>query len=379
MKIGINAFGCNHGRSGIGAYIYSLIHNLPEIEHSVHVFGPQFDKYIYTTDLDPSIYEGVTVEDNDFSEKLFMKTNLNQLINKLQYDAVLFPAGMQNLPLVFSKPAFLVIQEPIKKNSGFSLFGSFNQMGQKNILQKASGIIAASEYIKQNLIEFGVASNKIKVIYNGIDTEIFYPKDTGKPQLPDNVPFVIRKPYIIYASSISEPEKRHTELIKGFELFKKNTGLPHRLVIAGQEGNVAGAVHQAVLSSPVVSDIILTGFIEQRQLANFYRDSDICVFPSEMEGVGLPVIEAMACGIPTACADAGALPEIAGDAALCFDAKNPTDIAAVLEKLASNPNGSSDEIRASLIEKGASWVRRYDWKTTAEQTLGYITEKLEQK
>ncbi|MEL3907765.1 MAG: glycosyltransferase family 1 protein [Treponemataceae bacterium] len=379
LKIGINAFGCNHGRSGIGAYIYSLIHNLPEMKHSVYVFGPQFDKYIYTTDLDPSMYDGITIEDDEFSEKLFAKTSMNQLVNKLEYDAVLFPAGLQNLPLSFAKSAFLVIQEPIKKNTNFSIFNSISQLGQKNILQKASGLIASSNYIKNNLISFGISEEKIEVIYNGIDTNIFFPKTSEDDTHPENVPFVIRKPYIIYASSISEPEKRHLELIKGFEIFKQNTGLPHRLVIAGQEGKVAKNIHKAVLSSSAVSDIILAGYIEQAQLAHFYRESDICVFPSEIEGVGLPVIESMACGIPTACAEAGAIPEIAGDAALYFDAKKPADIANALEKLASNPKESTEELRNELIEKGLNWVKRYSWKNTAEKTFGYIFRKLKEK
>jgi len=372
LKIGINAFGCNHGRSGIGAYIYSIIHNLPELDHSVYVFGPQFDKYIYTTDLDPSMYEGVTVDDNDFSEKLYVKTSLNQFVNKQQYDAVLFPAGLQNLPINFSKPAFLVIQEPIRPETSFSLLGTFEQLRKKSLLQKVSGIIAASDYIKQNLVSFGADAQKVEVIYNGIDTDIFHPKDNSNSAHSENVPFTIRKPYIIYASSISEPEKRHIELIKGFELFKKSTGLPHRLVIAGQEGKVAAAVHQAVLASSVVSDIILTGYIEQSQLANFYRESDFCVFPSEIEGVGLPAIEAMACGIPTACAAAGALPEIAGDATHYFNAKDPADIASALEKLASNPSGSSENLRAALIERGLSWVGQYNWKKTSKQTFEYL-------
>lgn len=377
LKIGINAFGCNHGRSGIGAYIYSLIHNLPEMEHSVYVFGPQFDKYIYTTDLDPSMYDGITIEDDAFAEKLFVKTGMKQLMSKLKYDAVLFPAGLQNLPLSFGKPTFLVMQEPIKQNAGFSIFNSIYQMGQKNILQKVSGLIAPSNYIKDNLVSFGINEEKIEVIYNGIDTNIFYPKTNESNVLPENVPFVIRKPYIIYASSISETEKRHIELIKGFEIFKQNTGLPHRLVIAGQEGKSAGEVHKAVLSSSVVSDIILAGYIEQTQLAHFYRGSDICVFPSEIEGVGLPVIESMACGIPTACAKAAAIPEIAGEVPLYFDPTKPADIANALEKLATNPKESTETLRNELIEKGLNWVKRYSWKETAEKTFRYIFRKLE--
>lgn len=377
MKIGINAFGCNHGRSGIGAYIHSLIHNVPkELPHTVQIFGPQFDKYIYTTGLDPSLYEGITVEDNELAERLFVKTNLNSLVSKLGYDALLFPAGLQMLPMNFSKPSFLVMQEIIKQENSFNIFASLDKLNKKKLLNKVSGIIAASNYIKDNLIAVGVNRQKIKVIYNGIDTSVFHPKDSEHALQAVAVPFEIQKPYIIYASSISEPEKRHSELLKAFEIFKAKTGLPHRLVIAGQDGKIAPVFHREVLSSRFVSDIILAGYIEQNQLAHFYRESDLCVFPSEIEGVGLPLIEAMACGIPTACARATVLPEIAGDASCYFDAKNPADIAEVIERLASTAEGSTAAFRTELVTKGLEWVKRFSWEKTATKTFEYISDKI---
>lgn len=379
MKIGISAFGCNHGRSGIGSYINSLIHNLPEMQHTVQIFGPQFDKYIYTTGLDPSLYEGVSVDDSEVAEKIYVKTSLNQFVERLGYDAVLFPAGLQILPITFSKPMFLVIQEIINRedeHKRFSIFSAINKFNQKNILNKVSGIIATSNYVKENLVSFGVNKQKVKVIYNGVDTSVFYPKSESKSDISIVAPFQIKKPYIIYASSISEVEKRHIELIKGFEIFKSKTKLPHRLVIAGQDGKIAKNFHEVVLSSPAVSDIILAGYIEQQQLAHFYRESDLCIFPSEIEGSGLPLIEAMACGIPTAAANAAALPEIGGDASCYFDAKNPKSIAEAIELLTSNPARSTESFRNEMIGKGLNFVKRFDWKKTASRTFEYILENL---
>lgn len=347
------------------------------MQHTVQIFGPQFDKYIYTTDLDPSLYEGVTIEDSELAEKFFVKANLNQLANKLNYDAILFPAGLKDLPMTFSKPAFLVVQEIIQKDEKFSFFSSINNMRKKNILSKVSGIIATSNYIKESLVSFGVSKQKIKVIYNGIDTNVFYPKGEKYQDTEFAVPFEIRKPYIIYPSSISEKEKRHIELIKAFEIFKDKTASPHRLVFAGQDGQVAGAVHQAVLSSTYASDIILAGYIEQKQLAHFYRESDLCIVPSEIEGVGLPIIEAMACGVPTASAKSAALPEIAGDASSYFDAKDPQSIAKVIEELSSDKFHSNEARRNDYIKRGLEWVKRFDWKKTADKTFEYIFERLE--
>ena len=94
-------------------------------------------------------------------------------------------------------------------------------------------------------------------------------------------PFAIQRPYIIYASRITHEQKCHVELIKAFALFKKQTGSPHRLVIAGSDGNNSEAVHNAVIQSGFSSDILLTGYFPHESLPQLYSSADLCVFPSE--------------------------------------------------------------------------------------------------
>ena len=125
------------------------------------------------------------------------------------------------------------------------------------------------------------------------------------------------------------------------------------------------------MRSPVSSDILLTGYFPHQNLPQLYSAADLCVFPSPVEGVGLPIIEAMACGIPTACAYAGALPEIAGDCTCYFNHKDPAEIAAVIEQLIDAPE--NQEKRTALIKKGIKWIQQYSWKKTAEETLAYLS------
>ena len=91
-----------------------------------------------------------------------------------------------------------------------------------------------------------------------------------------------------------------------------------------------------------------------------------------MEGVGLPIIEAMACGIPTACARAGALPEIAGDCTSYFDPDKPDTIAAVMGDLINDTAGANAARRQQQVAAGIEWVKQYSWKKTAEETLAYL-------
>ncbi|UTC76177.1 glycosyltransferase family 4 protein [Treponema sp. OMZ 792] len=368
MKIGVDAFGCDHGRSGIGSYILSLVKNLPKNDYEFELFGPELDKYTYTSDIDYVSFTGIDISDTKFSEKIWHFKNLNSFIKKQRYDAVIYPAGVDLLPPSFTVPSILVIQGLLSAD-----LGPIAKMGLKRTLKNASGLISPTKYIQNDLAQFGVKSSDIKVIYNGIDGSLFKPITNDEDRVLIQ-PFAIQRPYIIYASRMTHAEKCHVELIKAFALFKKQTGSPHRLVIAGSDGDNSEAVHNAVIQSGFSSDILLTGYFPHESLPPLYSSADLCVFPSMIEGVGLPVIEAMACGVPVACARAGALPEIAGDSALFFNSKKPEEIAEAISSLIDCDKNAVK--RKEMIDKGFEWVKQYNWETTAHQTIEYIDSLL---
>ena len=371
MKIGIDTLGCDHGRSGIGAYILSLVHNLPKTEHSIQLFGHELDKYTYTSGVEGVKYTCVSVGDSAFGEQAWHRLSFNAFARKQKYDIVLFPSGTKLLPMRFEAPSVLVIQN-ILSGDFQGYLKDISSFVSKLTLKFVRGIISPSNYIKNNLLKNGIAEEKIRVIHNGIDTDLFHPHNLQAQEALMIKPFTIRRPYIIYASRIIHPEKRHVELINAFSIVKQKTKAPHRLVIAGADGEQAEQVHQAVLRSPFASDILLTGYFPHENLSLLYSAADLCVFPSPVEGVGLPVIEAMACGIPTACVHAGALPEIAGACTCYFEPDKPDEIAAVIGSLINDSAGANKERRQKLIEAGIEWVKQYSWKKTAEETLAYL-------
>ena len=368
MKIGVDTFGCDHGRSGIGSYILSIVKNLPKNDYEFELFGPELDKYTYTSDIDYVSFTGIDISDTKLSEKLWHFKNLNSFIKKQKYDAVIYPAGIELLPPIFTVPSILVIQSLLSAD-----LGAVAKIGVKRTLKTSSGIISPTKYIKTDLAQFGVLDSKVRVIYNGIDNSLFKPINNDKDSVLIQ-PFAIQKPYIIYASRITHSQKCHVELIKAFALFKRQTGSPHRLVIAGADGDNSEAVHNAVIQSGFSSDILLTGYFPHESLPQLYSSADLCVFPSMIEGVGLPVIEAMACGIPVACAKAGALPEVAGDAAIFFNPKDPEEITRAISSLVDCDKNAST--RKKVIDRGLEWVKQYNWVSTAHQTIEYMDSLL---
>lgn len=373
MKIGINTFGCDHGRSGIGSYILSLVHNMPQSGHEIELFGPELDRFTYNSGLDSVTYCGLSVSDSLFAERAWHLASFPSFVRKQKYDAVLFPAGFHLLPLKFEVTPVIVIQEILSdlfNNSDEGLVTGLLKMQ----LKKAPLIIAASRFIRDDLLNLGISADKIRVIHNGIDTSLFYPRPNPNNEAVLIHPFSIRRPYIIYASRVAYPSKCHVELIRAFEIFKARTGLPHRLVLAGSDGVNAEMVHREVIKSPVSSDILLTGYFPHQNLPELYSASDACIFPSASEGVGLPVLEAMACGVPVACARSGALPEIAGDSVLYFDQNKKEEIADAICQLVKTASGENDSRRADLISRASAQVSQYNWTTCAEKTLEAIVE-----
>ena len=371
MKIGIDTFGCDHGRSGIGSYILSLVRNLGKTEVFVDLFGPELDRYTYNSGLETVSYSGVAVADSLLAERIWHVTSLPSFARKHGYSAILYPSGTKLLPLKFNVPAVVVIQDILSDVYQNSDDGFINGL-LRSQLKRVHRIIAASTYIRDDLIKLKIPENKIQVIHNGIDTNLFFPRASSGNEAVLIHPFSIRRPYIIYASRVTYPIKQHVELIRGFELFKKKTSAPHRLVLAGADGMNAEMVHREVLNSPVASDILLSGYFPHQNLPELYSAADACIFPSSVEGVGLPVLEAMACGIPVACANAGALPEIAGDAALYFDQNSPEEIADAIGNVVRDGNGANEARREALVSRGLEWVTQFSWSKCAKETLDAV-------
>ncbi|WP_428771073.1 glycosyltransferase family 1 protein [Treponema sp. HNW] len=364
MNIGIDVFGCDHGRSGMGSYVLSLVKNLPRNKGCTYdLFGPEIDRYTFDPGDGSVSYSGIQIPDSITAERLWHLFYLNRFAAKKKYDAVLFPAGSRIVRYTRKIPGVTVIHEvlsdTVKACGNSSCLKLF-----KSSLKKPAKIIAASQYIRKDLVNMNIKPEKIEVIYDGIDHSMFYPRPALSSDMINIQPFAIKKPYIIYASRLSKPEKKHIELIRAFSLFKKKTGLPHRLVLAGSEDPYAESVHREAASSPFASDIFITGYFPHKDFPELYSGSEACIFPSVGEGVGLPLIEAMASGIPVACAKAGSLPEIAGDCALYFNPDDTEDCASAIEAVLSDT-----KLRERLIKSGFEWVKRFSWEKTAEKTI----------
>jgi len=369
IYIGVNSFGLNHGMSGGGTYLLELLANMSgEKGETIElcVFGHELDRYTYTSNN--AHFVGINTADNAISDLLWHKTHLNSFIKQHGFSAMLYVSGFRFLPLSFTVPSFLLINElPKEVNFLASLYF-------KHVIDKIRGIIVPSKYIKDALITFGVPQYKIAVIADGVNQSIFTPIACESEEIIFVQPFAIKRPYIIYASSLSNTYKSHIELIQAFNIFKEKSGAPHRLVLAGAEGGATEKIRDEVLHSHYSQDILLTGYFPHESLNRLYSAADACIFPSRKEGSAFPVLEAMASGVPTACSNEGALKEVLEDSTIYFDSTKPESIATSIAKLIKCPE--NEQMRTHLIKKGLDCVQQHSWKKTADETLDYILSKL---
>lgn len=368
MKIGIDTFGCSHGRSGLGSFLLSLIENLPEKEGvEYELFGAEMDRFTYVLDSERK-FTSVNVPDSLAAERIWHRFRANKFAKKNKYDAVFYTAATSMLPLHFKVPSVAFVNEIITNK--FKSGDLINVSQTKKSLSCIDTIIASSEYVKQDLIDFGVKSD-IQVVQSGVNHSLFYPKEgvDEKADVLEIKPFAIKRPYLIYASKLQDSSKKHVELIKAFTIFKEKTHLPHRLVIAGSEGPYGEEVHKAAFASSAASDIFITGYFPHESFAELYRYADACIFPSVNEGAGLSVMEAMASGVPVACSSSGALPEIAKDGALYFDSDNISQVAECIEQILTD-----SYLRETLVNKSIEITKDYSCEDSVKKMMEIVED-----
>jgi glycosyltransferase involved in cell wall biosynthesis len=370
MKIGIDTFASAGGRSGIGVYLLELLKRIPEGEE-FELFGWDLDRYVYTEAVQHCRYISRCRFNGRTANTLWHLLRYPEFALSRGYRACFFPAAHRRIPLTSPCLAIGTVHDMAgywgtrKTRESLGII----RMILPNSLRHLGRIIAVSEFVKQELVDLvHVKESKITVIPNAVDHSAFYPRPRNEESVVLIQPFSFRRPYILYASRIDYPVKNHVRLIEAFEIFKERTRYPHRLVLAGGDSKNAEVVKAAAASSKYRNDIFFTGHFPSSSLPELYAGADFVVYPSMYEGFGLGVLEAMATGVPAACARAASLPEAAEHAALYF---NPADAEEMADRMVSL---TDREFARALRQKGLERAKAFSWDECAAKTFSLIRE-----
>jgi glycosyltransferase involved in cell wall biosynthesis len=226
--------------------------------------------------------------------------------------------------------------------------------------RSAHRIIVPSQTTRRDVIRLlGVDASKIDLVPQGVGTRTA--RRTESEEL-------LRRRYglgtrpIVLTLSLKRKHKNLERLLDALAL------IPHdrrpALVLAGHATPYERHLRAHAQRIGVAADTRFLGWVPHEELDGLYRASTCFVFPSLYEGFGLPVLEAMARGVPVASSDRGSLGEVVDDAAITFDPESPQAIAAAIERLLADPAE-----RKRLRDRGRANARRFTWKETARRTL----------
>ncbi|MDR1279018.1 MAG: glycosyltransferase family 4 protein [Treponema sp.] len=373
MKIGIDTFACDGGKSGVGVYVTQFLKRIPPSGEHYELFGWDFDRFAYSECAPGLEFIPQCSVAGRTANSLWHVFKYPQFAGNRSYDACFFPAAHKLPPWDSPCPTIGVVHDMAAywgTRKTREHLGAVIRMVLPNSLRRLDRIIAVSQWVKQELTERAhVKESLIEVVPNGIDHTAFYPRPRNEESVVLIQPFSFRRPYILYVSRIDFPVKNHIRLIAAFGIFKERTKHPHRLVLAGVDSQGAEKIKAAAAASPWRNDIFFTGHFPLKNLPELYSGADFAVFPSMYEGFGMGVLEAMASGVPVACARAASLPETADNAALYFDPVDVEDMADRMVTLTSNR-----ELYRECRRLGLERVQSFSWDRCAKRTLQIIQE-----
>lgn len=232
----------------------------------------------------------------------------------------------------------------------------------------ARHLVTVSEFSKRELQHhWKIPQQKITVTFNGVHPS--FARTAARSKQDESG----RDQVILFVGNL-HPRKNLARLVEAFVLFRKRSGLPHRLKIVGPKGWLFEDGFEAVRRHQLEAEVEFTGYVDDEALQRCYREAAVLVYPSLYEGFGLPPLEAMASGCPVIASQAASIPEVCGDAAELVDPTSVEAMATALERVLGDPAYAE-----SLRRAGFAQATRFSWEKTAAATIEVYRKALEAK
>ncbi len=338
-----------------GRYVERLVTYLQEIDRTNQytILVREKDQHYWKPSAKNFAVRVAEFDDYSVAEQ----AGFNSLLNELGADLVHFCMPQQ--PILYRGKKVttfhdLTLVKTYNRDKNWLVYHAKQAIGKwifKKVARDSNHIIVPSLFTKKELIEYaGVADNKITLTYESSDVSTVAPRRY-------KLPF---KRYILYVGNQSTYKNIARLGDAHQKLLEKYPDLG--LVLVGKK-NAGSDINERYFEKKRYNNILFTGFVSDAELSWLYAHADSYVFPSLMEGFGLPALEAMGHGTPVTSSNATCLPEIYGDAAHYFDPESVEDMVRAIDEVLSN-----ESLRHQLSAAGYKQIKKYSWKKMAKET-----------
>lgn len=371
MKIGINLLPIRKELTGIGVYAFNIISEFDKLDNeNEYVLFANEDNYKIYNFENPRF---TTIKFPFSAEEVLKRILIEQLflpftIKANRIDVLFSPStiipifsGCKNVVCIHDMIPFFVKQKFSKIRS------KYVKMMIKISAKRADKIFTVSNNSKKEIQKIcKVRDSKIVITPNGI-----------KNKLRESNPHIwnlfkneklIKDKYLLYVGTL-EPGKNLTRLVQSFEILKTKYNLNHQLVITGKKGWQYNEIFKTVEKLKIEKSVIFTDYVSNEILYHLYKNAELFIFPSLYEGFGLPVLEAMALGLPAIVSNTSSMPELVGNACRLVD---PYAIEEIADEVFHVLNDA--ELRQQMVRHGKLQAQKFNWQDSAKIAFNEISK-----
>ena len=316
--------------------------------------------------LSQLVKKGVAVDLILQNNSVFRNRYLNLALN-LKNTFVLFFQIRKKEIVLFTDPLSLnLLTSLLTTNKKYAIFYHYDSIPFfyrflplikfKKVLSKLDGLICISNFSHTQLTTLGVGSDKSRVIWGGVDHEVFKPSSLQTFEFD----------YILSIGS-EEPRKNMENLLRAFRILLQDFPSLILVKVGKASSSNRNVTLKYIEELDLVDKVIFLDYVAEKDLPSLYSGARLLLFPSLMEGLGMPILEAMACGCPVVTSNRSPMADLVDSEELSADPKNPMDISNVCKRILSN-----ELHRTTIIQKSLARSQQFTWDDTAQQILEFM-------